>query len=240
MNKTKKILFGTLALGCLCTSCNKTEGEGGEGSIHGIVYKIIDEGEIAKQGDQYVFVKDTIIAKDEDVFIKYGNTEFGYDDKTSTADNGTFLFKYLNDGNYTIYTLSDLASGDKEAISKTVLVNGGQTNAGQYYISDGKNNGKCGVVGTVFAQYEDASQPIPAFGVRVFIQKEGETTIEDVRTNENGMYAFPKLSPNSTYYVYAEHEAFKDEGIYASKIEIKTGEAGSIVSAEENIFVNIF
>lgn len=240
MNKTKKLLLGVLALGAIFTSCDKTEGEGGEGSIHGIVYKVIDEGQIAIQNDEYYFVKDTTIAKDEDVFIKYGSNEYGYDDKTSTSDNGTFLFKYLNDGNYTLYTLSDLASGDKDPVSRTVTVNGGLTDAGKFYITDGKNSGKCGIVGKAIAQYEDAEMLIPAFGIRVFIQKEGEETIDDTRTNENGMYAFPKLDPNSKYYIYAEDEQFKDEGIYAYKVVVTTGEAGTIVMAEEIIRVNIF
>ena len=242
MRRILLLIFQILTISCIITSCSKEEGEGGEGTIFGIVYKIIDDGKIITKADgSYAFDKDTIIAKDEDVFIIYGDYKFGYDDKTSTGFDGTYCFKYLNDGKYTLYSLSDVASGDKVASFANVEVSNGNTICPpDIYIQDGKNVGLCGIVGHIDALYKEASDWIPGFSIRVYAQKVGSMDVSDTRADENGMYAFAKLDPNSTYIIYSESEPEKNEGIEASKIEVKTGAEGSIVEASETIYVYIY
>ena len=242
MKKFYLLLTKLICLGLIFVSCEKKEGEGGSGNIVGKVYKIIDDGAIEFDSTSgYYFVKDTVLACDEDVFIVYGDNEYGYDDKVSTNHNGTYKFNYLNDGKYTIYTFSDYGSGEKVAEVKNVeVVDEGSTMVEDIYIQDGKNVGYCGIVGKIIAKYEDAIEPLPGVGVRVYLKSSNGTTIEDTRANEEGLFAFAKLESNTEYTIFAENEIRKDEGIKAVSITIKTGNAGEIVSAQEEILVKIY
>lgn len=126
--KKSVILFsfvGTL-MGCVFASCDKTEGEGGEGSVYGSVYKIVEDGAIQKIADgSYQFCNDTFPAREEKVYIVYGKNEYGVDDKTETAYNGTYKFNYLNDGSYKVYAYNDLASGEKVPVMKEAKISNG-------------------------------------------------------------------------------------------------------------------
>ncbi len=241
MKNTLLYLTQLLAISCMLSSCAKEEGEGGKGTIFGTVYKIIDDGNIAFENGTYVFKKDTFSAKDEDVFIIYGDNQNGFDDKTSTSYNGTFRFDYLRDGKYTLYSLSDLASGDKAPVFSQVEVKGGDpVSAGDLYIYDGKNVGKCGIIGKIEAKYKDADGFLPGFSLRVYLKKNGSETVQDTRANENGIYVFPKLDPYSTYTISAETEEDKNTGIEASSITISTGAEGTIVSPSETLYVFVY
>lgn len=282
MKKVLLIVAQVLIIAGLLTSCEKEEGEGGEGSIVGRVYKIFDDGDIYKAAslldansdkvsvlkiiftennkalsklygksqlseqvrdslnqkvDYYsrnlnslfYFGKDTVAACDEDVFIIYGNHEFGSDDKTNTSFNGTYKFNYLNDGDYKIYVLSD-GLIDKEAIVYDVKVNGGQTYGGDFYILDGKNSGRCGVVGYLEAWAKDATGYLPGIDTRVFIREVDGVTSEDCRVDDNGYYYYGKLKPNTEYVVYSVTEPNKNEGLYPVVKHFKTGDVGTIVA----------
>lgn len=240
-NKVVFLIASLVMIASFFSSCDKSEGEGGKGKIIGTVYKIFDDGVIYRDGETYKFSNDTVIARNENVFIIYGNNQYGYDDKTGTSLNGTFQFKYLNEGDYTLYALSDLATGEKEPILyKAKVKDGGTTYAGTFYIHDGKNVGKCGVVGKVFAYYKEAPDWKPGVAIRVYIQKEGEATItNDTRSDGEGYYTFAKLDPNSTYQIFAETEPVKNEGIETISITIKTGAAGTITNCVENLYAEI-
>ncbi len=237
---------------CLVTSCTKEEGEGGKGSIYGVVHKIIDEGEIAYRSlyitvgeipqtvTEFYFVRDTVPAKKEDVFIIYGDNQYGYDDKTSTSYDGSFCFKYLNDGNYTLFTLSDSTYDKQSNIAQVNIDNSNSVYAGDFYIYDGKNSGKCGIVGKIEAKYKNATSFINGVGLRVYYQKKGSVTNSDERSDGNGLYSFSKLDPYTTYIIYAETEPDKDEGIGAASIEITTGAPGTITLVPEILYVFIY
>lgn len=242
MKKYYLLLTKLICLGLIFFSCEKKEGEGGSGNIVGKVYKIIDDGAIESDSTLgYYFVKDTVLACDEDVFIVYGDNEYGYDDKVSTNHNGTYKFNYLNDGKYTIYTFSDYGSGEKVAEVRNVeVVDEGSTIVEDIYIQDGKNVGYCGIIGSVIARYEEATRPLPGIGIRIYLKSSNGTTIEDTRANDKGEYAFAKLEPNTEYIIFAESENGKDEGFEASSIKVKTGNAGEIVFAPEAIPVFIY
>lgn len=95
----KLILFSLLISGVLFgTSCSKEPGIGGNASIHGKVYaKYYDKFFQILHGEGY--------AADVDVYIVYGD-DLSYSDKTKTSYDGTYEFKYLRKGKYTIYTYS--------------------------------------------------------------------------------------------------------------------------------------
>lgn len=101
MKKTYAISFSLLAA-LFLFSCVKSPGTGGQATIKGkiIVNNINALGNVSAEYD----------AQDHDVYIIYGDDDNTYDDDVSTSHDGTFEFKYLNQGNYEIFTYSECSS----------------------------------------------------------------------------------------------------------------------------------
>jgi hypothetical protein len=97
--KTKRTIF-LLALASIFifASCEKEAGEGGNSSIFGKVYVKDYNGTFTVLNGEYY-------APDEDVYIIYGEDK-GYSDHVATSYDGTYEFKYLRPGKYTIYVYS--------------------------------------------------------------------------------------------------------------------------------------
>lgn len=93
------------------TSCDKEEGEGGKATIKGKVftYEVSD-----LTGDTLA----TYYAAEERVYIVYGDNSI-YDDETRTHYDGSFQFKYLKSGDYTVFVYSDC---DTCASKKTTVI----------------------------------------------------------------------------------------------------------------------
>ena len=99
-----KSFFGIIILLTLvATSCRKGEGKGGKATITGKVY-------VDYYNQSGSSVDNSYYARDEDVFIVYGNNTF-YDDKIATHYDGSYQFDYLMPGNYTVYTYSKDVDG---------------------------------------------------------------------------------------------------------------------------------
>jgi len=79
-------------------SCSKDAGEGGDSSINGKVW-------VKDYNSTFTVLEGEYAGIDEDVYIIYGN-DLGYGDKTKTNYNGSYEFKYLRPGKYTIYVFS--------------------------------------------------------------------------------------------------------------------------------------
>ena len=123
------ILCSTLLL-----SCKKGPGEGGRTSIIGKVW--------AEEWDDisYTVHYDSLDhwAADEDVFIIYGD-DVSFGDRIRTGPDGVFEFKYLREGDYTIYVYSEApqnsSAAGKIAISKRVSIpNKGTYDSGTFTI----------------------------------------------------------------------------------------------------------
>lgn len=211
-------------------SCNKEEGEGGKATITGKVYKIVDGGDISNSGDNYTFVRDTVLASDVDVFIIYGGDKDDvYDDKTKTSHNGKYEFEYLREGDYSLFAYNDNDSYEMRSVHCDKK---GTTEVEPIYILEGKNTGKCGVVGSVEIQYSAELDMKPGVAVRVYIRKDGQMSVSDTRTDDNGNYYFSRLEPKSKYIVWVEHEDKKNTAVKAQPITVETGKAGEIVKCE--------
>lgn len=176
----------------------------------------------------FYFGKDTVVGVNEDVYIVYGDHEYGCDDKVKTSYNGTYKFAYLNDGNYKIYTCSDAVAG-KVATVYDVKVDGGETYGGDFFILDGKNVGKCGVVGKMEVYPSKGTGYLPGVDTRVYIREVNEISSNDCRVDDAGYYYYGKLKPNTEYVVYATTETGKNEGLLPVSAKFKTGDEGSIV-----------
>lgn len=85
-----------------------------------------DEGNATIKGsvyEVYPWTKDTLMATDLPVYIRYG-THQQYDDRIRTQEDGSFYFTNLIPGDYTIYVFSEDINGSKQqvAIDKMITI----------------------------------------------------------------------------------------------------------------------
>lgn len=192
--KKKFTLF--LALGfvmLLFSACSKGEGEGGTAVIEGKIMTIIHDN------DNYNLLADTVVAAKTDVFIVYGD-DLLYGDDMETGTDGSYRFKYLKKGTYTVFAYSVLPSGEKVAVSETVVVKNGETvTVPTIYTHEGKAYGTSMVRGQVWATYYHNGTLRGngwAYEQRVYIRRVGEPYhFDDVRVGIDGWYYFQQLSP---------------------------------------------
>lgn len=96
----RKILtVGLLVLAGIIAGCEKEEGEGGNSSITGYVH-VID------YNASFLIIQGEYPGADEEVHIIYGD-DVSYGDRIRSGPDGRFEFKYLREGNYTVYVYSD-------------------------------------------------------------------------------------------------------------------------------------
>ncbi len=94
------IQYILLPVVCLALfSCEKEEGEGGKATITGKII-IQEKSPSCIPGASYS-------APEERVYIIYGTEDSLFDDEVRTNFDGTYQFKWLRKGTYTIYAYSD-------------------------------------------------------------------------------------------------------------------------------------
>ena len=199
MKKILAILFGLCLSVFLLSGCSKGEGEGGTGTIEGKIMRVLHDN------DNYNLTTDTIAGSKVDVFIVYGDDTF-YGDDTETGEDGTYRFKYLKKGTYTLYAYSTLATGERIAVSETVKLAGGETvTVPTIYAHEGKAYGTSMVCGQVWASYIHNGSDRGsgwAYEHRVYIRRAGDPYhFDDVRVGLDGYYYFQQLLPG-TYEVF--------------------------------------
>jgi hypothetical protein len=79
-------------------SCLKEPGPGGTSTITGKVYAYDYDADMINLRAQYY-------APDEDVYIIYGDDSI-FSDRTQTSFDGSYRFRYLRPGSYTIFVYS--------------------------------------------------------------------------------------------------------------------------------------
>ena len=222
-------LIGIICISLLLfTSCNKSEGEGGTGTVQGYV-KLIHHPD-----DNYSLPADTVDAAKTDVFIVYGNSDF-YGDDVETDDKGFYRFNYLTKGSYTVFAYSTLPNGDKVPVTASVSIGAGETgNVPTLYIHTGKAYGTSIAKGKVYALYyhNDTYRGQGwAYEHRVYIRKAGDAfQFDDVRVGLDGIFAFQKLQPGE-YEVFTFTENANE--VLSPMIETLTIEnAGEIIEME--------
>jgi hypothetical protein len=112
---SKKIfLSNILLLSLTLSSCKKVEGTGGSSTISGKITAL-------DYNNAGVFQEKTYDAADQDVFIIYGDGNTTQNDKVSTSYDGTFEFRYLEKGNYTIFVYEKCFGNDCISSSTSIL-----------------------------------------------------------------------------------------------------------------------
>lgn len=121
MKKFSFISVITLLL-FIISACTKNEGVGGSSIIKGK----ITETKYNASGNATA----TYAASDFDVYIIYGSGNTFYNDDIKTSYDGSYQFKYLEKGDYTIFVYEDCLtcpSGKKEILVSTTIENNGDT-----------------------------------------------------------------------------------------------------------------
>lgn len=80
-------------------SCDLPEGEGGNSTIRGHVFMKKYNSDFSRLIQEYYL-------PDEDVYIIYGDDTTSYNDDVKTHFDGSYEFRYLRPGKYTIYAYS--------------------------------------------------------------------------------------------------------------------------------------
>ena len=222
--------LGVIALFFL-SSCNTDEGLGGSSSLEGYVY------EVRHNDDSFSFQTDTFPALDKDVFIEFGD-DLSVGERIRSGREGYYRFDYLRKGDYTVYALSEFADGRKEAVIKKVKVGSDLNRAGDIFVHTGKAAGTAMIRGEVWVRYynkgrlvvdSDGNSLFPAVETRVFIKNKGEeTSFDDVRVGDTGIFIFQKVQPGNAYEIYVSTEiqigdVYKNilTPVYSDIIEVK-------------------
>ncbi|MBO6025125.1 MAG: hypothetical protein J6P83_09765 [Bacteroidales bacterium] len=237
MKKTIHLLLAFVALALLLPACNKGPGEGGTGTVQGLV-KLVHHPD-----NDYTLTPDTMAAAKTDVFIIYGDEAYFGDDAETNAE-GLYQFEYLRPGEYNVFAYSTLPSGEKVAVSETVeLQRGAVAKVPTLYIHDGKAYGTSIVKGRVHAAYYHNSSYRGegwACEHRVYIRRVGEDIpFDDTRVGPDGYFAFQKLQPGD-YEVYTVTQNFNEVPDFVFQ-NITVEEAGQIYELEEQfeIIINV-
>lgn len=114
------MIVGVLFVTILLSACAKEEGVGGRSTIIGKIF--------VQDYDSDGLLKDEYYPGDWPVYIIYGNDEV-YGDEEKTNFDGKFVFDYLYEGTYTIYSYSKCKScpGEVEAILQVVEIGKNET-----------------------------------------------------------------------------------------------------------------
>jgi hypothetical protein len=116
-----KFIIGSLLISILSLiACEKEPGEGGTSTIRG---KVITR----EYNRDFTILRDVYPAAKEDVYIIYGD-DFVYGDRFETNYDGSYEFKYLQEGSYTIFAYSkdstNLITAEEIAVMKQVEITG--------------------------------------------------------------------------------------------------------------------
>lgn len=209
MKKTTFFILSLVALISLTHSCINDEGVGGTGAIEGYAYQIFHpDGE-------FNFETDTVDAAEVRVYIQYGD-EKPYGNDMRTGPDGYFKFKYLRKGTYTVFSYGEFPSGEKEYVAQTITIQSGETGKVEdLFLHSGKMYGRYQIEGQLLAKYYYSNNSgtfslrqdlIGVPGERIYMRKKGSLyPFKDVRTGENGVFAFEKI-PVGVYEIYALSE----------------------------------
>jgi hypothetical protein len=149
---------------------------------------------------------------------------------------------YLREGNYIVYSLSELADNQKESVPKHVKVKGSLSKADTIFIHTGKAYGTSMIKGSVYGLFYDKSTIIdegPAVNSDVFINNYGEEMFfERIRVGDKGVFIFQRILPGK-YKVWVTSEDPITRKLTPIEQIIEVKEAGIVYELPEKFTVKI-
>ncbi|MCB0397475.1 MAG: hypothetical protein KDD36_12520 [Flavobacteriales bacterium] len=103
-----------ILLFALTGSCKKEAGEGGNASIKGKIW-------VKDYNPNFTVLNGEYPGADEDVYIIYGD-DISYGDRLRASPDGSFEFKYLRKGKYTVYVYSKDSTLTSPSLTTSVQV----------------------------------------------------------------------------------------------------------------------
>lgn len=113
-----RALLPVIACVALVSACKKEPGVGGKSEIRGYVKRQdINNNNGQPIGQSYAY-------PEARVYIRYGDHDF-HDDDVRTGPDGLYVFSWLREGSYTVFTYSECDNANCiEAVQQTVSVSG--------------------------------------------------------------------------------------------------------------------
>ena len=194
----KKYLIFAVFLFSL-VNCAKEPGLGGTSAIVGKL-------KLHNYNANFTILKQSYYLVGEEVFIIFGDDAI-QGDRVKTGIDGTFEFRNLNPGKYTVYAYSKDStftspSGEVPVMMTVEIPNDGElAQIGDLVVLDNSVKGYASIRGKVWVN--NGSPPYYAPDERVYIIYDNNFTFEtSQRTNYDGTYHFTQL-PVGNYTLYA-------------------------------------
>lgn len=238
MKKLFKLILSITVLMAF-QGCKKEAGPGGNANLNGNIYKNLYCSETG-------LITKTEGAVGSRVYITYGDGS-QFDNSERSGVGGSYKFRFLNPGNYTITVISecDTCIGGESVVKEKVEIgkNDEDVNVTPIYIDDFSNGycegagegGSSTVTGTLEAIFVDENNldtlsTQPLLDERVYlIYGEDNTHDDDVRSSADGTFQFKELR-KGTYRLYAYSEClFCANGIEPTYLNFEILEDQSIV-----------
>jgi hypothetical protein len=127
-----RFAFIVVAIVTLFAACTTGPGPGGKASIQG---KVKMTNRWSATCTELAQPFDSFYAGDVDVYIIYGDDP-SYGDRVKTGPDGTFWFKYLRPGKYTVYAFSKDCNATDGSETKVVELSCEITDKGQTLITE--------------------------------------------------------------------------------------------------------
>lgn len=244
------IIILSIAVSALFSSCNNTEGYGGNSNVEGVLM-------IKYYNNNFTILQDIQPAIDEDIYINFGE-EKNMGDDVATSFSGNFSFNYLIPGKYTLYYMSDDTSGTKYDdinITKNIELIRGETltlDTLYTYKALNWNDGHAEIHGTVkLINYTNESVypnleikddgPVAAQDIEIYIVYNNESNYSDrIRTQGDGSFSFPNLlKGHYRIYLYSENVITRGSEDIVRSVEVEITETNQVVELEEIIIEKI-
>jgi hypothetical protein len=223
------------------SSCEKTEGRGGTGSITGKVMEQVYNDDFSS----YLYESPAV---DEEIFIMYGDDNI-LSDREFTGITGEFRFNYLYPGRYYIYYQTrDSTSILDEEIEKLYLVDldrGEDMDLGNLEMLTALeyDDGAAVIRGTVTEiKYVDESRwpnlvveyIAPAYEQEIYLTYGNHTYYDDrIRTQHDGSFEFRNLIPGKYLIFLYQEDVTRVVDRLPIKIEVTIEDVDQVVDLGE-------
>jgi len=225
----------------ITASCRKMEGEGGTGSISGIIMEHF-------YNDDYSLFIYTKPAVDEEVFILYGEEEV-LGDRLFTGPTGAFRFGFLYPGRYTVYYQSQdstaLLDEDVEMLTVVTLDRGEEADLGELVklTTLDFDDGAAMIRGVVkVIDYVDSSRWPNlvvdyidyAYEQEVYLTYGNHTFYDErIRTQYDGSFKFSRLIPGDYLIFLYSEDVTRVKDKLVLKYEVTITEMDQVVDLGE-------